>query len=50
MPDRTTQPSRVPLARLAWLGLVVLTGVVLFFALGRRAPQVVVPEGTEVHP
>jgi len=50
MPEVHSESGRPVLSRLVWLGLVVLTGLVLFFTLGRRTPAVVVPAGTEEHP
>lgn len=47
MPDAPGSPDRPPIGRLLLLALIVLTGLVLFFALERTTPAVVVP-ATEV--
>jgi hypothetical protein len=43
MPDAAPTPGRPPIGRLLLLALVVLTGLVLFFALERTTPAVVTP-------
>jgi hypothetical protein len=47
MPEAPGSTGRPPIGRLILLGLVVLTGLVLFFSLGRRTPAIVAPIGTE---
>jgi hypothetical protein len=43
-------PTRPPTSRLVVLALVVLTGLGLFFALGRRTPAVAAPAVVEETP
>lgn len=50
MRDAPATPSRPSTSRLVLLGLVVLTGLGLFFALARRTPAVVTPAGIEAAP
>ncbi len=47
MPEAPRSTDRPPIARLLLLALVVLTGLVLFFALERATPAVVTPVGVE---
>ena len=47
MPEASRSTGRPPIGRLLFLALVVLTGLVLFFALERDAPAVVTPVGVE---
>jgi hypothetical protein len=47
MAEPSRLPERPPVGRLLLLALVVLTGLVLFFALERNTPVVVTPVGTE---
>mgnify|MGYP001291901910 CR=1 FL=1 len=47
MPDASGAPTPPPISRLVLLGLVVLIGLGLFFALGRGTPAVVVPTELE---
>jgi hypothetical protein len=50
MSDAPETPTRAPIGRLVLLGLVVLTGLGLFFVLGRNTPAVVTPAGVELAP
>lgn len=50
MSEAPATPPRPPISRLVFLAVVVLTGLGLFFALGRRTPAVVTPAGVEVAP
>ena len=43
MPDPSQSPGRPPIGRLLLLALVIVTGLVLFFALERTTPAVVAP-------
>jgi len=43
MPDASQSPGRPPIGRLLLLALVIVTGLVLFFALERTTPAVVAP-------
>ena len=43
MPDANRSPGRPPIGRLLLLALIVVTGLVLFFALERNTPAVVAP-------
>lgn len=43
MPDAPQTTGRPPIGRLLLLALIVLTGLVLFFALERATPAVVTP-------
>lgn len=43
MPEAPRSPGRPPIGRLLLLALVVVTGLVLFFALERNTPAVVIP-------
>jgi hypothetical protein len=43
MPDASQSPGRPPIGRLLLLALVLVTGLVLFFALERTTPAVVAP-------
>lgn len=47
MPEAPRSTGRPPIGRLLLLALVVLTGLVLFFALERNTPAVVTPVGVE---
>ena len=47
MPEAPRSTGRPPIGRLLLLALVVLTGLVLFFAMERDTPAVVTPVGTE---
>ena len=47
MPEVPRSTGRPPIGRLMLLVLVVVTGLVLFFALERNAPAVVTPVGVE---
>ena len=42
--------TRVSMTRLLLLALVVVVGVVLFFALARRTPTLISPAEVESHP
>ncbi len=50
MPDAPVPPPRPPISRLVMLAIVVLTGLGLFFALGRQTPAVVTPADIEQTP
>ena len=43
MPEAPRSPGRPPIGRLLLLALIVVTGLVLFFALERTTPAVVTP-------
>ena len=43
MPNAPQSPGRPPIGRLLLLALVIVTGLVLFFALERTTPAVVAP-------
>ena len=43
MPDAPASHTRLPIARLTLLGLLILIGLGLFFTLGRRTPVVAAP-------
>lgn len=47
MADASRTTGRPPIGRLLLLALVVVTGLVLFFALERSTPAVVQPAGAE---
>jgi hypothetical protein len=47
MSERARSTGRPPIGRLLLLVLVVVTGLVLFFAMERSTPAVVTPVGEE---
>lgn len=47
MPEAPRSTGRPPIGRLLLLALIVLVGLVLFFALERETPAVVTPAGVE---
>jgi hypothetical protein len=47
MPEASRSTGRPPIGRLLFLALVVLAGLVLFFALERQTPVVATPVGVE---
>jgi hypothetical protein len=50
MSDAPATNTRLPVARLIILGLVLLIGLGLFFVLGPRTPVMVNPSSSEVQP